>query len=250
MDSLPRPVFARAKSLPRGSQNLWHMHPWAQFTYAHKGVLVVRTTEGTFPTPPQWAVWIPPGVHHEVITYVRTERRNFFIDPRKVDWNPTTCRVLEVSSFMRELIGVVAALPVEYDEQGPDGRLTQVFLDQIAHMREAKFSLPMPSTPSLLEYCSELLHKPDEHLHVRDVAKASGMSERTMARVFLRETGLSFRDWRVRLKLMMSMETLEVSKNVTRTAFDCGYDSTSAFIAAFKRQFGKTPGEFLRGFER
>ena len=44
---------------------------------------------------------------------------------------------------MRELIGVVAALPVEYDEQGSDGRLAQIFLDQIALMREARFSLPI-----------------------------------------------------------------------------------------------------------
>jgi AraC-like DNA-binding protein len=250
MDSLPRPVLARVKSLPRGSRNLWHVHPWAQLTYANTGVLVVRTNQGTFPTPPQWAVWIPAGVYHEVITSVRTERRNFFIDPRKVDWSLTTCRVLEVSSFMRELIGVVAALPVEYDEQGPDGRLAQVFLDQIASMREARFSLPMPTSPSLHEYCTELLHTPDERRPVREVAKSSGMSERTMARVFLRETGLSFRDWRVKLKLMMSMQSLEASKNVTRTALNCGYDSASAFISAFKRQFGRTPGDFLKSLEK
>lgn len=250
MEYLPRPVFARVKSLPRGAKNPWHVHPWAQFTYAIKGVLVVRTSQGTFLTPPQWAVWIPPGVHHEVITSVRTERRNFFIDPLKIDWRPTTCRVLEVSSFMRELIRVVAALPVEYDEHGPEGRLAQVFLDQIARMREAGFSLPMPSTPSLLDYCTELLRKPDEQAPVHSVARAAGLSERTMARVFLRETGLSFRDWRVRLKLMTSIEMLEVGKNVTGTAFDCGYDSTSAFIAAFKRQFGRTPGDFLKSLDQ
>jgi AraC-like DNA-binding protein len=29
-------------------------------------------------------------------------------------------------------------------------------------------------------------------------------------------------------------------------ALACGYDSTSAFIAAFRQQFGCTPGEFFR----
>jgi hypothetical protein len=77
-------------------------------------------------------------------------------------------------------------LPVEYDEQGPDGRLAQVFLDQIASMREARFSLPMLTSPSLREYCTKLLHRPDERRPVGEVAKSSGMSERTMARVFLR----------------------------------------------------------------
>jgi AraC-like DNA-binding protein len=250
MESLPRPVFARVKSLPGGSWKPWHAHSWAQFTYAIKGVLVVRTDQGTFLAPPQRAVWIPPDVRHEVVTSVRTERRNFFIDPAKVAWNAPACRVLEISPFVRELIRVIAGLPVEYDEQGPDGRLAQVFLDQIILLPEVEFSLPMPSTPSLFEYCSELVLRPDEQLPMARIAKASGMSERTMARVFQRETGLSFREWRVRLRLLTSIEGLEACKNVTKTAFDCGYDSISAFIAAFKRHFGKTPGEFLKSLEQ
>ncbi|RAI33021.1 hypothetical protein CH340_13610 [Rhodoplanes serenus] len=250
VDELPRPVHARSKSLPGGARKPWHAHPWGQLTYAIKGVLMVRTLHGTFLTPPQWAVWIPPGIEHEVITSVRTERRNFFVDPARVSWTDTICRVLEVTAFMRELIRVVAALPVEYEEDGPDGRLVQVFLDQLVRLREVAFSLPMPVTPALFDLCSELLRRPDDHRSVGDIARAIGMSERTLARVFQRETGLSFRDWRVRLKLMMSVETLEESRNVTRTAFDCGYDSLSAFIAAYKRQFGHTPGEFLKSLEQ
>lgn len=250
MESLPRPVFALPKSLPGGSWKPRHKHPWAQFTYAIKGVLVVRTEHASFLAPPQRAVWVPPEVSHEVITSVRTERRNFFIDPAYVAWSPTTCHVLEVSPFVRELIRVVAALPVEYDEQGQHGRLIQVFLDQIVLLPEAGFSLPMPSTPSLYEYCSRLLHKPDEQHLTGSIAKASGMSERTMARVFHRETGLSFRDWRVRLRLLVAVEGLEATRNVTKTALDCGYDSISAFIAAFKRHFKKTPGEFLKNLDQ
>jgi AraC-like DNA-binding protein len=32
--------------------------------------------------------------------------------------------------------------------------------------------------------------------------------------------------------------------NVTDAALACGYNSTSAFIAAFKKQFGVTPGRY------
>lgn len=250
VEGLPRPVYARVKTLPSGARKPWHAHPWGQITYASKGVLMVRTLQGTFLAPPQWAVWIPPGVEHEVITSVRTERRNFFIDPGRVAWTSHACRVLDVTPFMRELIRVVAALPVEYDEDGPDGRLAQVFLDQLVMLPEAAFSLPMPTSPALLDTCAELLRHPDDHRSVGAIAKATGLSERTMARVFLRETGISFRDWRVRLKLMMSVESLEESRNVTQTAFDCGYDSLSAFIAAYKRQFGQTPGEFLKSLDQ
>jgi AraC-like DNA-binding protein len=246
MENLPRPVFARVKSLPKGSHKPMHSHPWAQFTYASKGVLVIHTDQGTYFTPPLWAVWIPPGIQHEVITSVETERRNFLIELGKIERQFTRCLVLEVTPFMRELIQMVAELPVEYEEDGPEGRLAQVFFDQIARMREASFSVPMPTTPSLFKFCTELLRTPEEQHLVHGLARTLGMSERTMARVFQRETGLSFREWRVRLKLLMSVEWLKSSRNVTATAFNCGYDSASAFISAFKKQFSTTPGEFLK----
>jgi len=33
-------------------------------------------------------------------------------------------------------------------------------------------------------------------------------------------------------------------------ALGCGYESLSAFIAAFREQFGATPGEFFRDARR
>ena len=36
---------------------------------------------------------------------------------------------------------------------------------------------------------------------------------------------------------------LEAGESVTEAALGCGYDSTSAYIAAFKQLFGATPGE-------
>ena len=38
------------------------------------------------------------------------------------------------------------------------------------------------------------------------------------------------------------MAIISAGAAVTEAALDCGYDSVSAFIAAFRRQFGVTPG--------
>jgi AraC-like DNA-binding protein len=65
-------------------------------------------------------------------------------------------------------------------------------------------------------------------------------------RLFQRETGLSFRGWRQRMRLLSSLGTLEQGRSVTEAALSCGYDSTSAFIAAFKGLFGVTPGEMFK----
>ena len=77
-------------------------------------------------------------------------------------------------------------------------------------------------------------------------AERLGTSQKTLMRLFDRETGLSFRSWRQRMRLLSSLRVLEEGASVTSAALSCGYDSTSAFIAAFKKMFGFTPGELFR----
>ena len=60
-----------------------------------------------------------------------------------------------------------------------------------------------------------------------------GVSEKTLSRIFLRETGLSFRVWRQRVRLLGALPALANGERVTDVALACGYDSLSAFIAAF-----------------
>jgi AraC-like DNA-binding protein len=250
MARLPRPVFARVESLPAGSFTLPHGHAWVQFSFAVSGVLEVRTPSGNFVAPPHWAVWVPPGVVHEVVTSDRAEMRSLYLDSGAVARPVDRCQVLEITPLARELILAVAALPPEYDLDGPGGRLVAVLLDQLAALPEAGFSLPLPGDARLAAVCAALRQAPDDRRSLADWARLSAMSERTLARLFRRETGLGFREWRQRLRLMLALTGLELGKSVTAAAMDSGYDSISAFIAAFRRLFGRTPGEFqsaLRG---
>jgi len=240
--TLPRPVFARVESLPAGSYTRPHRHDWAQLSYAIEGVLSVRTQAGSFYAPPQRAVWVPASIEHEVVTSARAEMRSLYLAPAVTPWGPSSCRVLEMSALARELIRAVTALPVEYDERGPAGRLVQVLLDQLATLPEVAFSLPAARDARLQTIAAALEREPDDRRTLAEWSRVAGASERTLARLFRRETGLSFREWRQRLRLLTSLGALEDGTSVTAAALDSGYDSPSAFIAAFKRLFGRTPG--------
>jgi len=111
---------------------------------------------------------------------------------------------------------------------------------------EAAFSLALPRDKRLLSIARALLDSPGDGRTLAQWAVQTGASERNLARLFRRETGLSFRLWRQRLRLMMSLGGLEVGHPVTRVALDYGYDSPSAYIAAFRALFGCTPGELER----
>jgi len=245
--SLPRVVFGRRESLPADSVSRPHRHGWGQISFASEGVLLVRTQTGTHVAPPQRAVWTPPGMLHEVTTSRRAEMRSLYISAEQTIFCPPRCLVLAVSPLARELILAAAALPPHYDETGPAGRLVAVLLDQLATLPEAGFSLPWPSDPRLVAICQGLTDIPDDTRTIADWAASSGTTERTLGRLFLAQTGLTFGQWRRRIRLLTALSLLESGSSVTTTGIECGYDSTSAFINAFRDAFGLTPGAFLRG---
>jgi len=245
LEQLPRPVYPREESLRDVTWTLFHSHAWSQLSYAVTGIVEVRTAVGSFVAPPQRALWIPAGLEHRVTTSARAELRTLYLDAPVSPWADARCRVLEISPLARELIRSVAALPPDFDENGPEGRLVTVLLDQLAGLPEVEFSLPMPLDPRLQGICAALQRRPDDKRHLAELSREAGASERTIARQFLRQTGLTFREWRMRSRLLLSLAALEAGSSVTAVALDCGYDSPSAFIAAFRRLFGKTPGEFF-----
>lgn len=97
-------------------------------------------------------------------------------------------------------------------------------------------SSPPPSTPPLLtEFLTVTAALPT----------GSGASPRTVERLFRAETGMSFGAWRQQLRLGRALELLARGDSVTAVAIESGYTGTSAFVAAFKASFGRTPGRYF-----
>ncbi len=62
--------------------------------------------------------------------------------------------------------------------------------------------------------------------------------------MFQQHRGLNFRAWRQRQRLLSALSLLQQGERVTDVALACGYDSTSAFIAAFRKHLGVTLSTF------
>ena len=68
---------------------------------------------------------------------------------------------------------------------------------------------------------------------------------KTIGRIFLRETGMGYQQWRQQWRLMRAMELLATGRSLSYCAFESGFASDSAFIAFFKSMTGSTPGRWL-----
>lgn len=242
---LPRPVYGHALALPNRAIQRRHSHAWAQLSYAVRGVIEVTTAAGRFMAPPLRAIWIPAGMPHGVKCSKQTEIRSLYIDANAAPLAGDQCRVLVVGALLRELIRAFSTLPIQYDEKGPDGRLAGVLLDQLACAPEAELMLPWPKDARLRALCSSLQADPDSGKTLLLFSHELGVSDKTLSRLFRQETGLSFRLWRQRFRLFSALPMLERGERVTDVALACGYQSMSAFVAAFREQMGATPREFF-----
>lgn len=251
LQTLPRPVAALASDYPPGHRIAPHRHPRAQLIFASSGVVTVTTAAGTWVVPPQRAVWMPAGTEHRIRAGdAPIAMRTLYIEPDAAPGLPSGCRVLAVSPLLRELIMAAMTRPRLYRLGGPDDRLMAVLLDQIGSAREARLHLPTPRDSRLLVVAEGLAEAPGDRRRLADWAAIAGASARTLARLFRRDTGMSFDAWRRQLRLQTALTWLAVGRPVTTVALDLGYDSPSAFIAMFRRALGQTPGQYFAKGER
>lgn len=241
-----RPVLAFGRDLATGAANAPHRHPRGQLLWAMTGVLRVISGNSAWIVPPSHAVWIPGGTLHNVVTETEAQTRNLYVDPsRPIRTEAAGCTVLLLSPLMREII---LRLSENADARASDARLRrlgEVALDEIGTLKEAPLSLPGGHDPRLQRLIGHLQRDPGDRRPLERLAAVAGASPRTLERLFSRETGLTFRQWRSRLRLLKAVEMLHRGESSTAIAYSLGYRSPSAFVAAFHQHFGCPPQSFL-----
>ena len=231
---------------PSGTALERHSHSWAQLVYASTGVMSVETDQGAWVVPAQRGVWIPAGTGHSIGMTGWVSMRTVYIAPDLTAALPQRCSVLAVSPLLRELIlHAVERGPLRRD-CAEDCRLVDFLLDQLRVLPVVPLELPMPSDPRALRIALRLRDDPGATEPVRALSRAAGASRRTLERLFLRETGMSLGRWRQQARLLHAMRLLARGDAVTSIAFDVGYQSPSAFIAAFSTALGTTPGRYYK----
>lgn len=244
-ESVPRPVSALADSLERGAVIPPHSHRRAQLIFAIAGTMTVRASDGLWILPPSHALWMPAGVVHQIRTSGPVEIRTLYIGPQHARRIKNECHVLFVSPLLRELIVRAMKLPALYDERGMEGRVMRLILEEIALLPAQPLGLRMPRDPRLLRLCELLLRDLSAHGSIAQLGASVGLSERSVIRLFPRETGLSFKRWHNHARILKAFELFDQRQSVTRVALELGYAGPSAFSKMFRRAMGKAPMAML-----
>ena len=239
-----------AKFYARGTEVLEHRHKRDQLIYAKSGVMRVATKHETWIVPPDRAVYILAGTQHTVSMRGDVEMRTLYIDPFCGKNLPKTLGVFEVSMLLEALILNLQAEPIDYEIQGRGGDMVRLILSEITSAKSLSLTIPMPRDRRLYQLCNILLNDPQRSETLDAWSVIVGASSRTLLRLFISETGLSFSAWRQRVRFHNALEALVQGESVNKVARANGYQSPSAFSHSFQKVIGATPSSLKNTSKR
>ncbi|WEJ74664.1 helix-turn-helix transcriptional regulator [Pseudomonas sp. PSE14] len=248
IDRLPADLYFRYDEFDAGTHSPSHRHAWGQLNYASHGVMELEVDGQRFLSPPQYAVWVPPGREHSCYNRQAIVYRSLYVSTelsRKLPASPCT---LAISDILKAILSDFAARQVNIPQSDADRRLAEVVIDQLQAAQPHDDYLPYASGGALGEVLAALQAEPGDNRTLAQWAEHVHSTERTLARACQRELGMSFGEWRQRLRFLAAIEALASGEGVQQIAFNLGYSSPSAFIAMFRRLSGTTPEQYRATF--
>ena len=170
--------------------------------------------------------------------------RTLYLAPNRAASVTASPAAMEVEPLLRELILHIVRIGMLDPGKPEHERMAGVLVDLLAKARRDDLRLPLPADSRARAAAFRLQHDPGAAHDLAALASDSGASVRTLQRLFPRETGLTLEAWRQKARLIHAMGRLASGDRVTIAALDSGYQNVSAFIVAFSRQFGITPGRY------
>lgn len=243
-EDVERPVLAIGDTYPASFELAEHWHRRSQFLYAKSGVMAVSTPEGAWVAPSERAVWIPGGMPHSVRMVGAVQTRSVLIEADACPNRGKSCQVVGVSPLLRQLLVAAADVPIEYEEDGRDGLVMRLLLAEVDCAPLIPLAVPFPAHPVLARKCHAFLARPNATATIDEWADALAMNRRNFTRIFRRETGMSFAEWRQQACLSVALPKLAAGDSVTAVALDLGYDGPGNFSTMFKRVLGVPPSHY------
>ena len=245
-DTLPSPLYFRVATMPADATYPLHRHPWGEFVHAYSGVMEVHVADRHYLVPPQYGLWLPPGVEHRGLNRREACHASFYVGPEGAAGLPADVCALALNPLLRALLDTLRQPPPTAPHGPVRTRLLDVMLDQLAVAPRAGSYLPTSDDPLLAPVLQALEALPGDPRTVADWADHVHTTERTLMRRSLTCLGMTLAEWRQRLRVVKAMAMLEEGLRVEHVALDLGYASTSAFIAMFRKRMGSTPEEYRR----
>jgi AraC-like DNA-binding protein len=226
-----------------GQKTAEFAHDRHQLILTVDGALAVQNKFGTWTAPAGCAAWIPAELRHSVEPLPAARARTLYIrrDLRRAR-DPRECAVLEISPLLRAVVDHICQREVLRSDDPKEKRLAAVLIDQLAEQRRLALFVPRLQSPLAQRVARALASDPADTPRIRDLASELAVSDRSIERAFLADAAMTLGEWRQRSRIARAIALLAGGADVKDVALEVGYATPSAFVVAFKKHVGVTPG--------
>jgi AraC-like DNA-binding protein len=245
-ETLPYPVYFRTDSLQPDSSYPRHRHHWGEFVYAFSGVMELKLTDRHYLAPPQYGIWLPPEVEHLGLNRHEATFCSLYLARERCRRLPREACAVAVGPLLKAVLQELRVRGIDTPRTPREVRLADVLVDELAAAPRQSTYLPTSDDPLLRPILAALEARPDDQRTLSEWARRVHTTERTLVRRCQRDLGMSFGEWRQRLRVVRALALLEAGRSVESLALDLGYGSSSAFIAMFHRMTGTSPNKLRR----
>ncbi len=243
---LPYPLACRILHFTPHSSMARHRSDWGELNFAISGIMEIGIEGVLYLSPPQYAIWIPPGVSHCCQNEGEVHYACIDIPAAACASLPAAPCTLEISPVMRAVLADFERRGITYPDTPEDRRMAQVVIDQTRQARAYASYLPSTTELPLAPILAALQREPGDKRGAAHWAATAGITERTLLRHCQQHLGMSFNDWRQRLRVVSALGMLDAGLPVQDVARRLGYSTPSAFIAMFQRLTGESPDSARR----
>lgn len=191
-------------------------------------------------------LWVPANVTHTLRPSHDALLIPFMMptDPDTTISTWTTVHTIRATGALHSLIRVLAqpALSTAHEY----ARALDQLLDVLPRLKELDIDVALPCDPRAATVATALIENPAHPRSLEEWAKVCYTSAKTLQRLFVQQTGVTFPEWRTRVRVRTALDLLHEGWTVHSVATRVGYSTASGFIAAFSRITGHTPARYMR----
>lgn len=237
------PILSIDRGVAEGRERLpTHVHPEPMLLWSSTATVMSTVASRDWLVPPGYGLWVPGGVEHNgtVLHAGEVSAVSFAADRCPITWTQPTG--ILVSPLLREL---VAHLHRSGLQEPSRLHAETLMFDLLTPLPTHDIQVTMPADPRVRTIAEQLISNPADQRELAAWANHVHAGVRTLSRLFRAETGLSFVDWRTQVRIRAAIQLLGNGTTVNATARAVGYRKPSAFISAFRRFTGQTPGTYM-----
>ncbi|EKO3931699.1 helix-turn-helix transcriptional regulator [Vibrio fluvialis] len=244
IEQAPSDVFMNFEAFLSNTETREHSHPWGQVQLISGGILEMEAEDTRFLAPPHLAIWVPAGIRHRSYNRKPIEYCSLNIAAAMTKAFPSKTSLIKVTPIVSAIIDDFRQREISVAETPQDLRLVQVLLDQLATRETQHHFLPSSNNKYLAPILAAVEENPTDDTSLQQWAERVHTTERTLARHCQAELGMSFTEWRLRVRYLYSMDLLRNGHSVKEVALTLGYNQASPYIAMFKKYSGQTPEQY------